>query len=35
MQDAQPKAIQLADYTAPEYEVAETQLRFELNDDMT
>jgi aminopeptidase N len=35
MQDAQPKAIQLADYTAPEYEVVETQLRFELNDDMT
>lgn len=35
MQDAQPKAIQLADYKAPEYEVVETHLRFELNDEMT
>ncbi|MEK9766551.1 MAG: hypothetical protein VW274_08725 [Thalassolituus sp.] len=35
MRDAQPKAIQLADYKAPTYEVTETHLRFELNDEFT
>jgi len=35
MRDAQPTAIQLADYKAPTYEVTETHLRFELNDEFT
>ena len=35
MRDAQPKAIQLADYQPPEYEVLDTHLRFELNEEMT
>ena len=35
MRDAQPKAIQLADYRAPAYEVTDTHLKFELNDGYT
>uniref|UniRef100_UPI0026486706 aminopeptidase N n=1 Tax=Thalassolituus sp. UBA2590 TaxID=1947663 RepID=UPI0026486706 len=35
MRDAQPKAIQLADYQAPAYEVTDTHLKFELNDGYT
>ena len=35
MRDAQPKAIQLADYRAPAYEVTDTHLRFELHDGYT
>ena len=35
MRDAQPKAIQLADYQAPAYQVTDTHLKFELNDGYT
>ncbi|WP_276783909.1 aminopeptidase N [Thalassolituus oleivorans] len=35
MRDAQPKAIQLSDYRAPNYQVETTHLRFELFNDYT
>lgn len=35
MRDAQPKAIQLADYRAPAYDVTDTHLRFELHEGYT
>ncbi|WP_300432113.1 aminopeptidase N [uncultured Thalassolituus sp.] len=35
MRDAQPTAIQLTDYKEPAYEVVETHLRFELEEEFT
>ena len=35
MRDGQPKAIQLSDYTPPEYYIAETALSFDIYEEHT